>query len=56
MASLRTMIDDFAINLDKLDGITQVIRIKKGYQLIALRVWRPQGGSNPCYRRERAVS
>jgi hypothetical protein len=21
-----------------------------------LRIWRPQGDSNPCYRRERAVS
>ena len=21
-----------------------------------LKKWRPQGGSNPCYRRERAVS
>jgi hypothetical protein len=26
------------------------------YQLSYSRKWRPQGGSNPCYRRERAVS
>ena len=26
------------------------------YQLSYSRKWRPLGGSNPCYRRERAVS
>jgi hypothetical protein len=26
------------------------------YQLSYSRKWRPQGESNPCYRRERAVS
>jgi hypothetical protein len=30
---------------------------KKGLSTISLfNIWRPQGGSNPCYRRERAVS
>ena len=26
------------------------------YQLSYSRIWRPLGDSNPCYRRERAVS
>ncbi len=33
-------------------------RKEKASQLIELKgfYWRPLGGSNPCYRRERAVS
>ena len=36
--------------------LEKVISIKKDPGGPFLWIWRPQGDSNPCYRRERAVS
>ncbi len=39
-----------------LKGKLKYILIKSHLQKVGVFIWRPQGGSNPRYRRERAVS